>query len=124
MYLPTEGDTPVALIERALHATIAAEPVEAKLKAAGRAGTFDARMTPGEDADALAARAVTAGVISAQEGDALVAARELTEQVIRVDDFPPDLGASMVAPAAPVTVHDAATLAPRTADSPRRRAVA
>ena len=124
MYLPTEGDTPVALIERALHATIAAEPVEAKLKAAGRAGTFDARMTPGEDADALAARAVTAGVISAQEGDALVAARELTEQVIRVDDFPPDLGASMVAPAAPVTVHDAATLAPRTAHSPRRRAVA
>ncbi len=124
MYLPTEGDTPVALIERALHATIAAEPLEAKLKAAGRAGTFDVRANPGEDAGALAARAVAARVITAAEGETLIAARELTEQVIRVDDFPPDLGASMVAPAAPVTVHDAATLAPRVVDPPRRRQVA
>jgi acyl-CoA dehydrogenase len=124
MYLPTDVDAPLALIERALCATIAAEPIEAKLKAAGRSGTLDARLAPGEDVDALAQRAVAAGVITAEEGDALVTSRELTARVIRVDDFPPDLGASMVAPSAPVTVHDAATLAPHALDTPRRRAVA
>ena len=124
MYVPAAGDTPLAQIERALRAVIAAEPAEQKIKAASRARSFDARLGPGEDADALAARAVAAGVISAAEAETIVTARELTERVIRVDDFAQDLGTSLVQPVGPVTVHDAATMAPHVRDTPRRRAVA
>jgi acyl-CoA dehydrogenase len=123
-YLPTSGDEPLAQIERALAAVIAAEPVEAKIKAAVRAGTFDAKLAPGEDVDALAARAVAANIITAGEAETLGAARELTERVIRVDDFAQDLGTSLLQTVDPVTVHDAATMAPHVRDTPRRRAVA
>jgi acyl-CoA dehydrogenase len=123
-YLPTSGDEPLAQIERALAAVIAAEPVEAKIKAAVRAGTFDAKLAPGEETDTLAARAVAANVITAGEAETLGAARELTERVIRVDDFAQDLGTSLLQTVDPVTVHDAATMAPHVRDTPRRRAVA
>ena len=123
MYLPG-GEQPLAQIERALKAVIAAEPAEAKIKAASRAGAFDAKLGPGEDVDTLAARAVAAGVITAAEAESIVAARELTERVIRVDDFAQDLGTSLLQPVSPVTVHDAATMAPHVRETPRRRAVA
>ncbi|MFO1284151.1 MAG: acyl-CoA dehydrogenase [Burkholderiales bacterium] len=118
--IPAADDDPVALIERALEATIAVEPVEAKLKAAVKAGRFDLAPTPGEEADALAARAVAAGVIDAAEARVFVAQRALVARVIRVDDFAPDLGTSLLAvtlpgePAqatrspAPARVHKAA----------------
>ncbi|MET0732932.1 MAG: acyl-CoA dehydrogenase, partial [Casimicrobiaceae bacterium] len=123
MYLPG-GEQPLAQIERALKAVIAAEPAEAKIKAASRSGAFDAKLGPGEDVDALAARAVAAGVITAAEAESIVAARELTERVIRVDDFAQDLGTSLLQPVSPVTVHDAATMAPHVRETPRRRAIA
>ena len=47
----------------------------------------------------LAERGVAAGVITADEAEALIAQRELVEQVIRVDDFDRDLGASLLQPA-------------------------
>ena len=124
MYVPTAGDTPIAAIERALRAVVAAEPVEAKVKAARRDGTFDATTAPGEDAMAVFGRAVAAGVVTAAEADLVATARELTERVIRVDDFAQDLGTSMLLPPNPVTVHDAATMAPHVRETPRRRAVA
>ncbi|MEP6678143.1 MAG: acyl-CoA dehydrogenase [Betaproteobacteria bacterium] len=124
MYMPQDGDQPVAQIERALHAVIAAEPAAAKLKAADRAGSFDAKLVPGENADAMAARGVAAGIITAAEAEAIVAARELTEPVIRVDDFAQDLGVSLLQPANPVTVHDDTTMAPHASDRPRHRAAA
>ncbi|MEO8487219.1 MAG: acyl-CoA dehydrogenase [Betaproteobacteria bacterium] len=96
MYLPDAEDDPVALIERALAATMLAEPVEAKIKAATRAGTLDAALAPGEGIDELAARAVSAGVIEASEARTLVEQRALVARVIRVDDFAPDLGASLL----------------------------
>ncbi len=124
MYVPVAGDSPVAQVERALDAVIAAEPVEAKIRQAYRKGTLDARMAPGEDAEALAARAAAAGVISAAEAEAIVHARELCDRVIRVDDFAQDLGTSLLQPVVPVTMHDAATMAPHVRDTPRRRAAA
>ena len=53
MYLSQATDNPLAQIERALAATIAAEPIEAKLRAAVKDGRVDAKLPPGEGADAL-----------------------------------------------------------------------
>ncbi len=111
-------DDPVALIELALVATLAAEPIEAKIRAAVKEGRLDAKLPPGGGLDALVARAQGQGVISAAEAQAVIAARELTAKVIRVDDFAQDLGTAgqrpldyrhrhQQAPAAPV-VHRAA----------------
>ena len=94
MYLPAAGDGPVTAIERALAATLAAEPIEAKMRTAAKEGRFDAKLPAGGGVDVLAARAEAAGVITAAEGAAVLAARDLTAKVIRVDDFPQDLGAA------------------------------
>ena len=67
-------------------AVIAAEKVEAKIRAAVKAGTLQGR------ADTHAAKAVLAGVISADEAAALDRAQQLRRRVIMVDDFPRDLG--------------------------------
>jgi acyl-CoA dehydrogenase len=98
-YLSRAADNPLAEIERALVATIAAEPIEAKLRAAVKAGRVDAKLPPGEGIEALVARAVEAGAITAAESAELAMARELTAKVIRVDDFAQDLGASDTMPA-------------------------
>ena len=42
MFIPDEVDDPVRQIELALDATVAAEPIEAKLRAALRDGRLDA----------------------------------------------------------------------------------
>ena len=99
VYLSQSSDNPLAQIERSLAAAIAAEPIEAKLRAAIKAGRIDAKLAPGDGADALDARAVDAGVITAAEAAALSKARELAADVIRVDDFAQDLGASDFKPA-------------------------
>ena len=100
MYMGRPGDEGVNLIERALVATLASEPVEAKIKAAVKAGRFDAKLPPGAGVELLVARAHGAGVITQSEGEAVLAARDLTARVIRVDDFASDLGASALAPTA------------------------
>jgi len=124
MYLPTEGDDPVALLERALAATIAAAPIEARLRTASRDGSLDAKLPPGAGVEVLIERAKAAGIISAAEGEQVVEARNLTAQVIRVDDFPPDLGVSMLMPSDPITTHDSAAMSPHATSSPRRREAA
>jgi acyl-CoA dehydrogenase len=118
MYLPTTGDGPVTMIERALVATLAAEPIEAKIRAAAKERRFDASLPAGAGFDVLVARAAAAGIISAAESTAVIAARDLTAEVIRVDDFPQDLGAGEMnldasvelrtAAATPGVVHKAA----------------
>ena len=87
MYMGRSGDEGVNLIERALAATLASEPIEAKIKAAVKAGAFDAKLPPGAGVEVLVARAHGAGVITAAEGEVVLAARDLTARVIRVDDF-------------------------------------
>ncbi len=112
MFVSNEEDDPTGLIERALAATVAVEPVEAKLKAAAKSGAFDANLAPGEGVEELAARAISAGVIDAGEGRALVAQRTLVAKVVRVDDFAPDLGTSLLrvtAPGEPSASNDAGT---------------
>jgi len=116
MYISRSPDNPLALIERALMATVAAEPIEAKLRAAAKDGRIDGKLPPGAGLDVLVARAQAAGVITGVEGTTVIAARDLTAKVIRVDDFAADLGASEMKPAAvtgqevasPPVVHKAA----------------
>jgi acyl-CoA dehydrogenase len=115
MFLSRAADNPLALIERALAATLAAEPIEARLRSAQRDGRLEAKLPPGAGPEVLTARAQAAGVITGAEAATLLAARELTAKVVRVDDFPQDLGASemrlTVAPspgAARPVVHKAA----------------
>jgi acyl-CoA dehydrogenase len=98
-FIARDDDDPVALIERALDATVAAEPVELRLRAAVRDGRIDGRVAPDAAPDTLAQRAVSAGVITADEARILATHRELVARVIAVDDFDRDLGASALLPA-------------------------
>jgi acyl-CoA dehydrogenase len=115
-YISRAPDNPVALIERALAATAAAEPIEAKLRAAMKDGSVDVKLPPGAPWETLLARAEAAGKITAGEAALVRAARDLTAKVIRVDDFPQDLGASEMkldpgtpnVSATPTIVHKAA----------------
>ncbi len=66
MYLPAAGDDPVSLIERALAATLVAEPIDAKIRAAVKEGRLDGKLPAGGGAEMLAARAQSAGVITAE----------------------------------------------------------
>jgi len=103
MYMGSPNDESVGLIERALAATLLSEPVEAKIKAAAKAGRVDAKLPPGAGIEVLVTRAHAAGVITMAEGEAVLAARDLTARVIRVDDFAQDLGASERKPVAGMT---------------------
>ena len=95
MHLPADEAEALGAIELALTATLAAEPVEARMREAFKAGRFSA--APGADRGAAA---VAAGVISADELTLLQRASELAARVIRVDDFAQDLGASELQPPA------------------------
>ncbi len=107
MFIPQGEDDPGALIERALAATMAAEPIESRVRAAGREKRFDTQLRGGVGADALFDRAHAAGVISAEELELVRHQRILAAKVIRVDDFAQDLGAAEMEPPQPVTTHSA-----------------
>ncbi|HEX8009713.1 MAG TPA: acyl-CoA dehydrogenase [Casimicrobiaceae bacterium] len=95
MYLSkAEGDV-IPTIDAALDATLAADPIEARIREALKSGRLSVKV--GEDS---AAAAQTANVISADELAILHKARRLTDQVIRVDDFAQDLGVSDMRPPA------------------------
>ena len=85
MYLPDSEDDAVGVIELALQATMVAESIEAKIRAAEKAGKL-----AGKDA----AHAHLAGVITAEELAQLARRAILRDKVIRVDDFPQDFGLS------------------------------
>jgi len=89
MYMPQAEQDTVRAIESALEATLAAEPVEARIREARKAGRL--AIKGGEDG---ATAALAASVITADELAVVRRARRLVEAVIRVDDFAPDLGAS------------------------------
>jgi acyl-CoA dehydrogenase len=108
---------PVGLLERALAATVAAEPIERRIADAIRAGAFDARLSPGEGAAELAACALAAGVITEVEASVLALQRELAAAVVRVDDFAQDLGTSLLLNAQQEAAAPSAT---RTAPAARR----
>ena len=97
MYLPGDDSDPIAILEAAFEAAIKAETVEAKLRAAHKAGTISAR-----GAEDLAQAALAAKVITGEEIALLKRAAQLRDEVIRVDHFPQDLGrAEAMRPAQP-----------------------
>ncbi|HEV8552968.1 MAG TPA: DUF1974 domain-containing protein, partial [Casimicrobiaceae bacterium] len=93
MYLPQAETDVVGAIDSAVEATLAAEPIEARMREAQKAGRFSVEL--GED---RAAAAQAASVITADEFAIVTRARKLADQVIRVDDFAPDLGVSEMHP--------------------------
>ena len=72
MYIGAQEDDPIGLIERALAATVIAEPVEAKLRAAIKEGRLDGSLPPGAGIEVLADRAFAAGIVGVEEARALV----------------------------------------------------
>ena len=90
VYLPTDIEEPVAALEAALLATIAAEPIESSVKQAQRSGAFMPGLMTSGDVDELWRRARDAGVISADEYELVERRNMLRDKVIRVDDFPRD----------------------------------
>jgi acyl-CoA dehydrogenase len=86
-YVSNDENDPIGVLEAALEAVIAAEPVEAKIQQAARSGTIAGRFY-----DQQINSALRAGVITADEVRVLERAAELRRKVIMVDDFPKDLG--------------------------------
>ncbi|MGH7908633.1 MAG: acyl-CoA dehydrogenase domain-containing protein, partial [Thermodesulfobacteriota bacterium] len=87
VYLPRDPDEPVAVLEAALRAVIAAEPIGAKIRQARERGVIASGF-----ADPMVDEACAKGVITQAEKEAMKRARELRRRVIMVDDFPKDLG--------------------------------
>lgn len=82
VFVSGDGDDPVATLEAALAAAVAAEPIEQKIRAAARGATgpFDA------------SQALAQGAITADEAAVFERAKALRRKAIMVDDFPRDLG--------------------------------
>ncbi len=92
VHLPTDLEEPVGALEAALVATLAAEPVEAKVRQAIKRGEFKPGLLVNGGVDALYDAAFTAGIISGDEHRLIRRRGELRDKVIRVDDFPYDFG--------------------------------
>ncbi|HEY9193328.1 MAG TPA: acyl-CoA dehydrogenase [Methyloversatilis sp.] len=105
MYVPNDEHDPVGAIEHALVATLAAEAIEARVRAAQKKGTF-AASGPG-----LMRAAFDAGLIDAGELALINRRDQLRDRVVKVDDFPQDFGADTV----PVAVPEARNVAARVA---------
>jgi acyl-CoA dehydrogenase len=80
-------DGPIATLDAAFAATVEAEPIEQKMRAARKDGAFDGAGF-GHDVQL----AVTGGVITKAEAAIVERARLLRRKAIMVDDFPKDLG--------------------------------
>jgi len=91
-YLPKMASEPVGALELALLATIEAEPIEARIRAAEKAGALVDK--PDANVRDLAHAAFAAGIVSTAEYAVLKRRNELRDIVIHVDDFPYDLGRS------------------------------
>src|SRR5262249_1710299 len=76
-------------------ATLASEPIDARIREAQKAGRLVVKV--GEDRPAAA---LAAGVIDAEELAVVRRAKRLLDQVVRVDDFAQDLGVSELRPPA------------------------
>jgi len=87
VYIPTDPNEPIAALEAALRAVIAAEPIGAKIRAARERGMITAHF-----AEQIVDEAYAKGVITGDEKAAMERAKTLRRQVIMVDDFPKDLG--------------------------------
>jgi acyl-CoA dehydrogenase len=87
VFIPRNPEEPVAVLEAALRAVIAAEPIGAKIRQARARGEIASPF-----ADQMVEEAIAKGVITQAEKEAMEQAKALRRQVIMVDDFPKDLG--------------------------------
>ena len=87
IYLPKDENDVIGRLEAAMHAVIAIEPIEAKVKAAKKAGRLTAR-----GGDAQWEEAMRLSVITETELAQWKRMRILQRDVIRVDDFDPHFG--------------------------------
>ncbi len=87
-FLPLVENEPVGAIELALKATLEAEPIEAKIRAAEKAGRFD--NNPQANVRDIAIVAFEVGVITAAEYEIMKRRNHLRDIVVHVDDFPFD----------------------------------
>ena len=87
-YLPLIEKEPVGAIELALKATLEAEPIEAKIRAAEKDGRFD--NNPQANVRDIAIVAFESGVINAAEYEVMKRRNHLRDIVVHVDDFPFD----------------------------------
>ena len=85
MYLAKNESDAAGVVELALEATIAAEPIEARIRAAQKEGRVGAG-----DTATMAGHAREAGIISADEQALLQRRVLLRDKAIAVDDFPQD----------------------------------
>lgn len=83
---------PLAALEAALLATLAAEPVDDKLRQAIKSGGFQPRARADGGVDGLYTQAHQAGVLDEAEYALVQRRNALRDEVIRVDDFPYDFG--------------------------------
>jgi len=86
MYLPIRADDPVGRLEVALATVTMAEALDVRLRTATREGRLAA------DGDDRLDEAVRLGILTADEGAALVQHRRVVRDCIMVDDFPRDVG--------------------------------
>ena len=87
MYVPRDESDAIGVLELALDATIAAEKVEAKIRAAQKAGRI-----AGIGAAQLLRAARDANIITAEEHAQIEQRNRLRDKAIHVDDFPQDFG--------------------------------
>ncbi len=85
IYLPTDPREPTGRLEAALHAVLAAEAVEEKLRAAVHSGKLKSG-----DEEFLLREGLKSGVINEEEAERVRRAIALRREAIMVDDFPPD----------------------------------
>jgi acyl-CoA dehydrogenase len=95
VHLPAGADEPVGALEQALAATLAAEAVETKIRAADKAGRFAGN--PAANVRDIATVAFEQGVIDAAEYELMRRRNDLRDIVVRVDDFPFDFGSAAAA---------------------------
>jgi len=91
-FLPKSVEEPLGALEEALRAAIACEPIDAKIRAAEKAGAFAG--DPRGNVRDLPSLALEKGVISVEEAQALATRDALRDRVIHVDDFPFTIRAS------------------------------
>jgi acyl-CoA dehydrogenase len=87
MYLRKDEADPVGRLEVALDLVVPAEAVEAKLRAAAKAGVLHGRTN-----DERRASALSQGIITVDEAALLDRFKRVQRDCIMVDDFPHDIG--------------------------------
>ncbi len=85
IFVPDDAADPAAVLEKALAATVAAEPAEALLRAARREGRL-----PDLKGEELLREAVARGALSEAQAATIRAADAARREAIRVDAFPPE----------------------------------